>query len=113
MKVYFIRKVYWWEASTAHISEVIGRCYIWSLQTNDNDVDNVAYGKNFRYFNCALTEIWILEKLDGLYLLSYKVTHKINLSPFFTDMFKWAQLLNLEVSRYGLSSETLKSNIWK
>src|SRR5579862_7597430 len=33
---------------------------------------------------------------------------KVNLSPFFIDMFKRAEILNSEVFQHGLSSEILK-----
>ena len=74
----------------------------------------IVYGKNFRSFGCTLTEVWLSKRLGGLYtcILPYIIS-KINLSPFFTDMSKWAEIWNGEVSWHGLSSETLKSNIWK
>jgi hypothetical protein len=37
---------------------------------------------------------------------------KVNLSPFFTDMFQWAEILNSEVFQHGLSFEILKPYIW-
>ena len=47
----------------------------------------IVYSKNFRSFGFTLTEIRILENIDGLYRLSYIIS-KINLSPFFIDKSK-------------------------
>ncbi len=77
-----------------------------------NDSIRIGYGENFRPIDCTLTEIRLLERLDGLYIIPYKIV-KNNSFPFFTDMFKWAEILDLEVFQQCLSFQTLKSNIWK
>ncbi len=76
------------------------------------DSIRIGYDENFRSFGWTSTEIGLLERLDGLYMLPYK-NLKNNSFPFFTDMFKWAEILDLEVFQHGLSFQTLKSNIWK
>jgi len=66
------------------------------------DSIRIGYDENFRSFGCILTKMRLLERLDGLYILPYKIS-KNNSFPFFTDMFKWAEILDLEVFQYGLS----------
>jgi hypothetical protein len=76
------------------------------------DSIRIGYDENFRSFGCTLTKMRLLERLDGLYILTYKIL-KNNSFPFFTGVFKWAEILDLEVFQYSLSFQTLKSNIWK
>ncbi len=60
------------------------------------DSIRIGYDENFRSFGCILTEIRLLERLDGLYMLPHKIL-KNNSLPFFTDMLKCAEILDLEV----------------
>jgi hypothetical protein len=76
------------------------------------DSIRIGYGGNFRTLGCTLTKMRLLESLDGLYILPYKIL-KNNCFPFITDMFKWAESLDLEVFQHGLSFQSLKSNIAK
>jgi hypothetical protein len=51
------------------------------------DSIRIGYGENFRSFGCTSTEIGLLERSDGLYMLPYK-NLKNSSFPFFTDMSK-------------------------
>jgi hypothetical protein len=65
------------------------RIFAWNF-VHVKDSIRIGYGENFRLFGCTLTEIRLLERLDGLYMLPYKIL-KNNSLPFFIDMFKCAE----------------------